>query len=250
MDQPITLLLVEDDEKTAVPIILGLQDEGFRVLHAVDGHWGLRLARAAHPDLILLDTELPRMDGFALCRALRQGTGLPPSEPWRMSTVPILMLVSRRREVDRIRGLELGADGCLVKPFDFQELLARIRALLRRRRLNRGELTPPGMRIVVGEIVLDRMARQVWWDGRLVQLRQREFDLLCVLMENAGKAVSRQELLDRVWGKDWVGSPRTIDVHIRWLRQKLEDDPSAPRYIQTIRGYGHRFAAPETAAAT
>ena len=227
-----TVLFVEDDVGTAVPLVLELQDRGFRVLHATDGHWGLKLARMASPDLILLDVFLPRMDGFAVCRALR-----------RASDVPILMLIERDR--DGVKALEIGADGCITKPFSLRELLARVHAILRRRRLDRGHLPSPSDRIVVGDIVLDRATRQVWRCGRLIPLRQREFDLLCALMENAGKAVPRQELLGRVWGKDWVGSPRTLDVHIRWLREKVEDVPSSPRYIQTIRGYGHRFLVPE-----
>jgi len=229
-----TILLVEDDESIAEPLVFGLQNEGFRVLHAIDGHEGLELARAEQPDLILLDVMLPRMDGFAVCRTLR-----------RESAVPIIMLTARGQELDRVMGLELGADDYIVKPFSFRELLARVRALLRRRELDRGQTSPPSDRITVGEIVLDRTARQVWRAGQLVELRQREFDLLCALMENAGKAVPRHELLDQVWGEDWIGDPRTLDVHIRWLREKLEDDPSSPRYIQTVRGYGYRFVDPD-----
>ncbi|RME44190.1 MAG: DNA-binding response regulator [Chloroflexi bacterium] len=230
-----TILLVEDEVGTAVPLVLGLQDRGFRVLHATDGHWGLKLARAAQPDLVLLDVVLPRMDGFSVCRALR-----------RTSSVPILMLTERNQ--DRVKGLEIGADGYIAKPISFQELLARVRAILRRRELNDDRAFPSGDRIVVGDIVLDRAARKVWRGGRPIRLRQREFDLLCALMENAGKAVPRQELMGRVWGEDWVGDTRTLDVHIRWLREKVENDPSAPRYIQTIRGYGHRFLAPNALA--
>ncbi|MFQ6058703.1 MAG: response regulator [Anaerolineae bacterium] len=228
-----TILLVEDDESIAEPLIFGLQGEGFRVLHATDGHRGLELARAEGPDLILLDVMLPGMDGFAVCRTLR-----------RESAVPILMLTARGQELDRVMGLEIGADDYIVKPFSFRELLARVRATLRRRQLDRGEVSPPSERLVVGEIVLDRTARQVWLAGNLIELRQREFDLLCALMEKVGQAIPRHELLDRVWGEGWIGDPRTLDVHIRWLREKVEDDPSTPRYIQTVRGYGYRFVDP------
>ncbi len=239
LNRPQTILFAENDVGAAVPLILGLQDQGYRVLHATNGHRSLQLAQIACPDLVLLDVALPRLDGFAVCRALRRG-----------STVPIIMFADHGRERERVRGLELGADGYLLKPISFRELLARVRAVLRRRNLNRGTVPLRDDRIVVGDIVLDRAARQVWRAGRLIELRQREYDLLSALMENAGKAVPRSELLDRVWGEDWVGSTRTLDVHIRWLREKLEHDPSAPRYIQTIRGYGHRFLAPDRVPAS
>jgi DNA-binding response OmpR family regulator len=228
-----TILLVEDDTTTAMSLSIALQAEGFRTFHAADGRQGLALARTAQPNLVLLDTMLPRMDGFAVCRALR-----------RESAVLIIVLSSRSQETERIKALELGADDYLVKPYSFRELLARMRALLRRRDLDRSPAFPPGDRIEVGDIVLDRAAHQVWRAGRPVELRRREFELLYTLMSHAGQAISRHESLDRVWGQDWIGDPRTLDVHIRWLRQKVEDDPSAPRYIQTIHGYGHRFVDP------
>lgn len=234
MDAPTTILLVEDDEIIAEPLIFGLQDEGFRVFHATDGRQGLELARAKQPALILLDVMLPGMDGFAVCRALR-----------RESAVPIIMLTARGQELDRVMGLELGADDYIVKPFSFRELLARVRALLRRRELDLGSAAPSSDRIGVGDILLDRTARQVWRAGQLIELRQREFDLLCALMEHTGQALQRHELLDKVWGENWIGDPRTLDVHIRWLREKVEDNPSAPRYIRTIRGYGYRFEDPD-----
>ncbi len=232
MNRHPTLLFAEADPRAAVPLVLGLQEAGFRTLHAADGHWALRLARAAAPDLVLLDARLPRMDGFAVCRTLR----------WE-SRVPILLFTIRDEE--RVRALELGADGCLAKPVSLRELLARVRATLRRRALNGSHGALPGDRITLGDIVLDRASRQAWRAGRPLRLRRREFDLLWVLMENAGRAIPRQELLARVWGEDWVGNPRTLDVHIHWLREKLEEDPSAPRYIQTLRGYGHRFISLE-----
>lgn len=235
---PATLLVAENDVKIAVPLVIGLQEEGYTVLHAVDGHWALKLVRAAHPDLVLLDVRLPRMDGLAVCRTLR-----------RTSTVPIILLTTPEQERERIRGLELGADACLVKPFDLRELLTRVAVVLRRCDLGNGNGTPPPNGIVVGDIILDRATRQVWRAGQPVHLRRREFDLLSVLMENAGKAVPRRELLNRVWGKGWVGNPRTLDVHICWLREKLEEDPSTPRYIQTLRGYGHRFVEPAVVGA-
>ncbi len=232
-NKPTTILLVEDDDTIAEPLVFGLENEGFRVLHAHDGQRGLEMARAEQPDLILLDVMLPGMDGFTVCRALR-----------RESAVPIIMLTARGQELDRVMGLEIGADDYVVKPFSFRELLARVRATFRRRELDLGHASLASERITAGGIVLDRTAHQVWREGRLIELRQREFNLLCVLMENLNGAVPRQELLDRVWGKNWIGDPRTLDVHIRWLREKVEDNPSSPRYIQTIRGYGYRFVDP------
>jgi len=233
--KPTTILLIEDDESIAEPLIFGLESEGFHVLHATNGQQGLHLARTGSPAVILLDVMLPDVDGFTVCRTLR-----------RESAVPILMLTARGQEMERVMGLELGADDYIVKPFSFRELLARVRAILRRRQLDQGEAPSPADRLKVGEIVLDRTARQVWRSGRPIELTQREFDLLRVLMEHAGQALRRQELLDKVWGENWIGDPRTLDVHIRWLREKIESDPSAPRYIQTVRGYGYRFVDPTT----
>ena len=253
MNRSSTILLVDNDVGAAARLIVGLQDQGFRVLHATDGRQGLQYARAARPDLVLLAADpstsrrgelvepsgqgLPRLDGLAVCRTLRQE-----------SVVPIIMIGAGDRERERVRGLELGADDYVVKPFSFQELIARVRALLRRRELDRRQLCPPRGRIAAGDIVLDRAARQVWRAGRRLDLRRREFELLCALMENAGHALPRHDLLDQVWGENWVGDPRTVDVHIRWLRKKVEDEPSAPRYIKTVHGYGYRFVAPAAAA--
>jgi DNA-binding response OmpR family regulator len=148
--------------------------------------------------------------------------------------------------MDRVMGLELGADDYIVKPFSFRELMARIRSILRRRELDRSE-TAAKDRVSVGEIILDRTARQVWRRNQPVELSPREFDLLAALIDHIGQALSRRELLDLVWGEDWIGSPRTLDVHIRWLREKIEDDPTAPRYIETARGFGYRFVDPSGA---
>lgn len=241
MKKSATILLVDHDVTTAVRLKMGLQDYGFRPLHATDGEQGLAWARAAQPDLVLLDTALPRMDGFAVCRTLRQE-----------SAVPIIMLSTYDRERDRVRGLEIGADDYVIKPFSpatnsgqsFRELVARVRALLRRRELDRRQVSPANDRIVVGDIVLDRTARQVWQAGQRIDMPQREFDLLRVLMENAGRAISCRELTALVWGEGWIGYPGTLKVHIYRLRKKLEADPSSPRYIQTVRRYGYRFVDP------
>lgn len=229
---PVRLLLVEDDESIAEPLRFGLESEGFSVIHATGGIQGLDYARAHKPDLILLDVMLPGMDGFSVVRTLRAE-----------SAVPVLMLTARGQELDRVMGLELGADDYLVKPFSFRELVARVRALLRRRDMDRGNPGAPRDRLVSGELVLDKTARRVTRGENPVELTTREFDLLTALMERAGQAQARQELLDRVWGAEWIGDPRTLDVHIRWLREKIEDDSSAPRYIETVRGFGYRFAA-------
>jgi len=240
-----TILLIEDDVNSAVPLTIGLQNQGFRTLHAMDGQQGLEYARAAQPDLILLGAMLARMDDFSLCRTLRQEL-----------VVPVIVLTSYNHEMDRLKHLEIGGDGYAVKPFSpstrsgygFQTLVTQMRALLRRRELG-FQTSPASDCIAVGDIVLDRAARQVWRAGRLVEMAPREYDLLCVLMENAGKLVSRQDLLDQVWGEGWIGDRRTLNVHIYWLRQKLEDDPSAPRYIQTVRRYGYRFMSPAASPA-
>lgn len=223
------LLLIEDDENIAQPLLFGLKKEGFDVFHATTGPAGLTMARQYRPDVILLDVMLPEMDGYEVCRLLRKESG-----------VPILMITARSQELERVMGLEVGADDYIVKPFSFRELVARVRAMLRRVEIDR-EGMPLSDRLVIGEIALDRSARQVTRAGRPVELSRREFELLQVLMEHAGQALSRQELLDAVWGEDWIGTPRTLDVHIRWLREKLEENPTEPRYIETIHGFGYRF---------
>jgi DNA-binding response OmpR family regulator len=223
------ILLIEDDKSIAEPVVYGLQKAGFTVTHATNGEEGLRLARRETFDVVLLDVMLPGIDGFETCRALR-----------RFSAVPILMVTARGQEMERVMGLDAGADDYIVKPFSFQELLARVRALLRRVALDQQNL-PREEVLQIGPIQLNRQSREVTRDGKRVELSRREFDLLTMLMSHAGKALSRQELLDRVWGESWFGTHRTLDVHIRWLREKLEEDPSNPRYIETVYGYGYRF---------
>jgi DNA-binding response OmpR family regulator len=232
--KPLSILLVEDEENIAEPLIFGLKNEGFNVIHAADGSQGLQVARTDAADVVILDVMLPGINGFELCRTIRKESG-----------VPILMLTARGQELDRVMGLELGADDYIVKPFSFRELLARVHAVLRRRQLDRGDMPLLADRLACGKIVLDKAARQVWREGHLLSLTQREFELLKVLMEHRGQALQRQDLLDQVWGEEWIGDTRTLDVHIRWLREKLEDDPSAPSYLQTVRGYGYRFVGPD-----
>ena len=228
------ILLVEDEVVLAETLRYNLEGEGHEVLAASDGVQALDLARSAHPDLVVLDVMLPRLDGFSVCRILR-----------RESNVPILMLTARHDELDRIAGLELGADDYVVKPFSLGELLARVRAMLRR-----GSREATGVErelLQGGDISVDTGSRRAWRSGQELALAAKEFDLLACLMRNRGMALSRDLLLERVWGFDFSGDPRTVDVHIRWLREKVEGDPSQPVYIQTVRGIGYRFTPPAAA---
>ncbi len=225
-----SILLVEDDPTLSETLRYNLEREGYRVYTAGDGIQALELARREHPDMLLLDVMLPRLDGFSVCRILRQE-----------SDVPILMLTARQDEIDRIAGLELGADDYVSKPFSLGELLARVRAIMRR-----SDRQPIGSREIfeAGELKLDTGSRRVWRDNIEITLAQKEFDLLACLVRNRGMALSRDVLLERVWGYDFAGDNRTVDVHIRWLREKIEADPSHPTYIQTVRGIGYRFEVP------
>jgi len=219
------ILLVEDDGTLRHTLALNLRADGHQVVEAEDGESGLAAARSESPDLVVLDVMLPRLDGLTVCRLLR-----------RESTVPIILLTARGAEADRIIGLETGADDYIVKPFSLGEFLARVRAALRR-----GAVAAPGDTLVSGDLRLDLAARRVALAGRPVSLAPREFDLLALLMRHRGAVMSRDLLLARVWGDDFVGDARTVDVHIRWLRQKLEADPSQPVRLQTVRGVGYRF---------
>ena len=226
-----TILLVEDDTTLAETLRYNLEREGYAVISASDGVTALEYARQRQPDIVVLDVMLPRLDGFSVCRMLR-----------KESSVPIIMLTARQDEVDRIAGLELGADDYLTKPFSVGELLARIRAILRRS--DRAAATVQRDILHIGVIKLDVGSRRIWRDDSEIQLSQKEFDLLACLMRNRGLALSRDVLLERVWGFDYVGDGRTVDVHIRWLREKVEQDPSNPVYLQTVRGIGYRFDIP------
>ncbi len=226
-----TILLVEDDATLADTLRYNLERESYTVISASDGMTALELARSGDPDIVVLDVMLPRLDGFSVCRILR-----------KESSVPVIMLTARQDEVDRIAGLELGADDYLTKPFSVGELLARIRAILRR--TDRATGLERDI-VTIGAIKLDTGSRRIWRDDNEVQLSQKEFDLLACLMRNRGLALSRDVLLERVWGFDYVGDGRTVDVHIRWLREKIEADPSTPEYVQTVRGIGYRFDTPQ-----
>ncbi len=221
-----TILLVEDDKTLRKTLAYNLSQEDYHVIQTGDGAEALTLAREQTPDLIVLDVMLPTLDGFSVCRILRNE-----------SDVPIVILTARGNEVDRIVGLELGADDYIVKPFSLGEFLARVRAVLRRAPTARKVVD----RLESGDLVLDLIARRATRNGEELHLTHKEFDLLATLMRNQGAVLSRDLLLERVWGYDYAVRTKTVDVHVRWLREKIEDEPSRPRRIVTVRGVGYRF---------
>jgi DNA-binding response OmpR family regulator len=227
-------VLVVDDEATLVDTIrYNLRRDGYDVQAAHDGNEALRLARATTPDLVVLDLMLPGLDGLEVCRQLR-----------RDSTVPILILTAKDDEVDKIVGLEVGADDYMTKPFSMRELLARVRAMLRRSRMQQQSPAEDGAQAIhSGDLEADPLQRRVVLKGNAVQLKPKEFDLLVYLMQQRGRVLTRDQLLEKVWGYTFGGDTRTVDVHIRWLREKIEEDPGAPRRLETVRGVGYRFVA-------
>jgi two-component system response regulator RegX3 len=228
-----TILLVEDEASIVQPLADALGREGFNAHVATTAAEGIELGRQLQPDLVLLDLMLPDGSGFDVCRELR-----------RQSDVPIVMLTARGDEADRVVGLELGADDYVVKPFSAREVIARIRAVLRRA----GSIPPTAEApIEIGELRLDPERRSVEHRGEPVELTRKEFELLQRLMRDAGRVVTREQLIEDVWDMNWFGSTKTLDVHISGVRRKLEEDPAAPRYIHTIRGVGFRFSAPREA---
>ena len=235
-DNSTKILLVEDDKLITGPLAARLAESDYEVLVAHNGRDGLAMALADNPDVVVLDVMLPQMDGWEVCKALRA-----------RSSVPIMMLTALEDEVDRILGLELGADDYMTKPFSTRELLARLRAMLRRVRLDKAD-QPATDRLAVGPIVLDLNTRRAYKGGQELTLRFKEFELLSLLMGRVGDTVTRAELFDQVWGTDWLGDTRTLDVHVRWLREKIEDDPGHPRFIQTVRSVGYRYARQEEPA--
>ncbi|MBC8330896.1 MAG: response regulator transcription factor [Anaerolineae bacterium] len=229
------ILIVDDDELIADSLSYSLKLEGYETRSVGLGAQALDALSAFSPDLVVLDLNLPDINGMEVCRQMRI-----------RGTIPVIMLTARDDEIDRVMGLEIGADDYLTKPFAFRELLARIRALLRRIQFDQQEQTPS--LINIGAITLDKKGRRILRHNNEIEVSAREFDLLELLMQNAGTALSREQLLDQVWGQDWVGDHRTLNVHVRWLRVKLEEDPASPHLIQTVRGYGYRFAGPEELA--
>jgi DNA-binding response OmpR family regulator len=220
------ILIVEDELPLLQTITYNLEQEGYRVVQAQDGLSALDTARNQHPDLILLDIMLPGIDGIEVCRLLR-----------REMDIPIIMLTAKSREIDKVVGLEVGADDYITKPFGMLELLARVRAALRR---VRSEVQKQEI-IRAGGIEMDTASHLVRVDGNEVTLRPKEFELLRVLLTNRGRAMERSDLLERIWGEDEYIDAGTLDVHIRRLREKIEENPSAPVYIATVRGVGYKF---------
>ncbi len=234
------VLIVEDDPTLLETLEYNLKRQGYEVYTAADGRIALEVARRERPDALVLDVMLPGLDGFEVCRTLR-----------REMSVPILMLTARADEVDKIVGLEVGADDYLTKPFSMRELVARLKALLRRVRLIREELSiervEPGAADAPGEILtfedltIDLTRREVTRQGELLHLKPKEYELLVFLARNRGIVLSRDLILERVWGWDYDGGSRTVDVHVRWLREKIEPDAANPTRIVTVRGIGYRF---------
>jgi DNA-binding response OmpR family regulator len=222
---PKTILLVDDEPTLLETLAWNLQNAGYRIITARDGASALEQAQANPPDLVVLDLMLPELDGLTVCRSLRQ-----------VSDVPILVLTARTGELDKIVGLESGADDYMTKPFSLGELQARIRALLRRTRPDR-----TGEEVASGNLRLDLVSRRATLADEDLTLSPKEFSLLVELMRHRGAVLSRDLLLTRVWGYDFYGDTRTVDVHVRWLREKIEQDPANPQRISTVRGIGYRF---------
>ena len=229
-----SVLVIEDEENLVEVLRYNLEREGYRVDACLDGAAGLASARVSRPDLIVLDVMLPGLDGFEICRILR-----------RESDVPILFLTARGEEIDKVVGLELGADDYVTKPFSVREVVARVKGMLRRSRAAAREGPPgPARRIIrAGDLELDLDGHSVTLRGEPLGLKPREFDLLAMLASNQGRALTREQILERVWGPDYYGDTRTVDVHIRWLRGKIQQYPQCPQRIITIRGVGYRFEA-------
>ncbi len=226
------ILLVEDDLTLRDTLTYNLERQGYEVISTGDGRQALALAREHLPNLLILDLMLPGIDGLEVCRILRRET-----------TVPILMLTARSREVDKVSGLEVGADDYVTKPFSIRELLARVKAQLRRAEF--AQETPPlvreDQRLILDDLVIDLARCEVSLRGQVVHLKPKEYELLLFLAQNKNIALSRDLILERVWGWDFDGESRTVDVHVRWLREKIEDDPARPTRIVTVRGVGYRF---------
>jgi two-component system OmpR family response regulator len=224
------ILVVEDDLNLLATLKYNFLKEGYDVVTAVDGVGALETARREKPDLMVLDVMLPGLSGFEVCRILRKETN-----------VPILMLTAKVEEVDKIVGLEIGADDYMTKPFSMRELLARVGAMLRRAEMARPE---PELKsaLKMGDLEIDIARHQASLRGKTLELSPKEFDLLAFLAQNKGLVFSREQLLEKVWGYDYAGETRTVDVHIRWLRQKIESEPAKPKVLVTVRGTGYKLA--------
>jgi DNA-binding response OmpR family regulator len=231
-----TILVVEDETTLRETLADALEAEGFRVVQAPDGRDALTRFRADRPDLILLDLMLPELSGIEVCRIVRAE-----------SSVPIVMLTAKDSELDKVVGLELGADDYITKPFSLRELTARIRALFRRSEQT-AATTAAGPSIVdLGRVQVDLAGHRLLRDGETIPIKPKAFELLAFLLRNPGQAFTRDQLLEHVWGYDYAGETRTVDVHVHWLRSTLEDDASAPKFIHTVRGVGYVFRRPPEA---
>ena len=226
------ILIVEDEVTLRETLRYNFERAGYRVVTAADGQQALVLAAGERPDAIILDVMLPKLDGFDVCRALR-----------RDSTVPILMLTARDEEIDKIVGLELGADDYLTKPFSVRELLARVKAMLRRVEMLQTSAPLAARVLRADDLRVNLDEHRALRGDQVLRLRPKEFDLLVFLMQQPGRAFTREQLLAEVWGYDFAGDSRTVDVHVRWLREKIEVDPGRPVLIETVRGVGYRFRA-------
>jgi two-component system, OmpR family, response regulator RegX3 len=222
------ILLVEDEASLAESVRYNLEREGFRVAVAPDGRAGLEHFRADHPSLVILDLMLPEMSGLDLCRLIREG-----------SRVPIIMLTAKDAEADKVAGLELGADDYVTKPFSMRELVSRVRAQLRRAGM--AEAVGDNEVLSGGPVVLDPERHEVRVRGELVALPPKEFSLLHLLLARKGRLVTRHFMLEEIWGPDYFGDTKTLDVHVKRVREKVEDDPRKPAHIQTVRGLGYKF---------
>ena len=225
------ILIVEDDRNLLDTLVYNVKKEGYDVVTSTDGEAAIESARKEKPDLIILDIMLPTLNGLEVCRILR-----------KEMTVPILILTAKNEEVDKIIGLEIGADDYMTKPFSMRELLARLRAMLRRADMTVSRPDSPGKTITTGTLKIDTERHRITVSGKELELSPREYDLLVFLAVNKGFVFTREQLLEKVWGYDFAGDTRTVDVHIRWLRQKIEFDPSRPEKLITVRGAGYKLA--------
>jgi len=224
------VLLVDDEESIVESIEYALNQEGFEVVSAHNGQEALQKIQLEKPNLIVLDLMLPELSGLEVCRILRR----------ERNEIPIIMLTAKGEEIDRVIGLEVGADDYLVKPFSLRELVARIRALLRRSKISETDDSQPQTH-QYEDLEMNLTEHKVLVRGKQVELSPKEFKILAMLMSAPNKVFSREELLEQVWGLDFYGDTKTVDVHIRWLREKIEKDPSNPQYVQTVRGFGYRL---------
>jgi len=224
------ILIVEDDQNLLATLKYNLLKESYDVIMAIDGAQAIEIARRERPELIVLDVMLPKLSGFEVCRILR-----------KEMIVPILMLTAKTEEIDKIVGLEIGADDYMTKPFSMRELMARVRAMLRRAKMAEPEPSDEKTLLKINDLEIDPARHRASLRETVLNLTPKEFDLLVFLAKNKGFVFNREQLLEKVWGYDYAGDTRTVDVHIRWLRQKIETDPANPRNLLTVRGAGYKL---------